>query len=110
MNVEEYSMEFTSGEEKYNVSTGLIAKQAGGAVIIQNEGLALLCCATATRQPREGIDFFPLMVDYEERFYAAGKFPGGFIKREGRPSETAVLISRRIDRPIRPMFPLRYGI
>ncbi len=83
----------------------MVATQAGGSVMIYHEGLALLCCATATREPREGIDFFPLMCDYEERFYAAGKFPGGFIKREGRPSDTAVLISRRIDRPIRPMFP-----
>jgi polyribonucleotide nucleotidyltransferase len=73
--------------------------------LLYKEDLALLCCATASKEPREGIDFFPLMCDYEERFYAAGKFPGGFIKREGRPSDTAVLNARRIDRPIRPMFP-----
>ena len=100
-----YRYDFTFGEGGFTIETGLIANQAGGSVMVFQEGLALLCCATATRGPREGVDFFPLMCDYEERFYAAGKFPGGFIKREGRPSESAVLISRRIDRPIRPMFP-----
>jgi len=103
--VESYKYEFKCGDEAFIVETGLIAKQAGGAVMVRKGDLALLCCATATREPRVGIDFFPLMVDYEERFYAAGKFPGGFIKREGRPSESAVLISRKIDRPIRPLFP-----
>jgi polyribonucleotide nucleotidyltransferase len=103
--VEKYTIDFTFGEEEFRIETGQVATQAGGSVMVFKEGLALLCCATMTREPREGIDFFPLMCDYEERFYAAGKFPGGFIKREGRPSDTAVLISRRIDRPIRPMFP-----
>jgi len=103
--VEYYKQEFTVGDKNFRVETGLIAKQAGGAVMIYVNGLALLCCATATREPREGIDFFPLMCDYEERFYAAGKFPGGFIKREGRPSDNAVLTARKVDRTIRPMFP-----
>ena len=103
--MDKHTYDFTFGDEGFRIETGQIAQQAGGSVMIFKEGLALLCCATATREPREGIDFFPLMCDYEERFYAAGKFPGGFIKREGRPSDTAVLISRRIDRPIRPMFP-----
>ena len=103
--MESISREFRCGDEAFIVETGLIAKQAGGAVMVRKGDVALLCCATATREPRKGIDFFPLMVDYEERFYAAGKFPGGFIKREGRPSESAVLISRKIDRPIRPLFP-----
>ncbi len=103
--VEHFSTEFTCGETSFRVETGLIAKQAGGAVMIYKDGLALLCCATATREPREGIDFFPLMCDFEERFYAAGKFPGGFIKREGRPSENAVLTARKVDRTMRPMFP-----
>src|SRR3954471_4127537 len=73
--------------------------------MVYRKGLTLLAAATGSRDPREGIDWFPLTCDYEERFYAAGKFPGGFIKREGRPSENAVLTSRRIDRPIRPLFP-----
>jgi len=103
--VEHYKQEFTVGENTIRVETGLVAKQAGGAVMVYADGLTLLCCATASRDPREGIDFFPLMCDYEERFYAAGKFPGGFIKREGRPSENAVLTARKVDRTIRPMFP-----
>jgi polyribonucleotide nucleotidyltransferase len=103
--VDKYACDFTFGEGTFHLETGLVAQQAGGSVMVYKEGLALLCCATATREPREGVDFFPLMCDYEERFYAAGKFPGGFIKREGRPSDTAVLISRRIDRPVRPLFP-----
>ena len=103
--MEHFSTEFTCGETSFRVETGLIAKQAGGAVMIYKDGLTLLCCATASREPREGIDFFPLMCDFEERFYAAGKFPGGFIKREGRPSENAVLTARKVDRTMRPMFP-----
>ena len=103
--MDEHVANFSCGEKQFRVETGVIAKQAGGAVLVYVEGLTLLCCATATTEPREGVDFFPLMCDYEERFYAAGKFPGGFIKREGRPSEAAVLTARKIDRPIRPMFP-----
>ena len=68
----------------------------------------VLVTATSSKTPREGIDFFPLSVDYEEKYYAAGKIPGGFIKREGRPSEHAVLTSRLIDRPLRPLFPEGY--
>jgi polyribonucleotide nucleotidyltransferase len=103
--LEKISFEFPSGNETFTIESGIIAKQAGGAVMVYRKGLALLCAATGSREPREGIDWFPLTCDYEERFYAAGKFPGGFIKREGRPSENAVLTSRRIDRPIRPLFP-----
>ncbi|MCB1188658.1 polyribonucleotide nucleotidyltransferase [bacterium] len=101
-------MDLTQGSDSFTIESGVIAKQAGGAVLLRHGDFVLLCCATASRQPREGIDFFPLMVDYEEKFYAAGKFPGGFIKREARPSEQAVLISRKIDRTIRPMFPDDY--
>ena len=86
------------------VETGKLAKQAGGAVLIRYGDTAVIVAATASAEPREGIDFFPLTVDYEERLYAVGKIPGGFIKREGRPSETAVLSGRLIDRPIRPLF------
>lgn len=87
------------------VETGKYAEQAGGAIMITCGGTALLVCATVAKQPRDGADFLPLSCDYEEKMYAAGKIPGGFIKREGRPSEKAVLTSRLIDRPLRPLFP-----
>ena len=83
---------------------GLLAPQAGGAVLIQSGDTAVL--VTATRSPgREGIDFLPLLVDYEERLYAGGKIPGGFLRREGRPPEKVTLTGRLIDRPMRPLFP-----
>ena len=85
--------------------TGKYAEQAGGSVLISCGNTALLVCATVAKQPRDGADFLPLSCDYEEKMYAAGKIPGGFIKREGRPSEKAILTSRLIDRPIRPLFP-----
>lgn len=85
--------------------TGKLAKQAGGAVTVQYGDTVVLVTATCSEEQRPGIDFFPLMVDYEEKLYAAGKIPGGFIKREGRPSEKSILTSRLIDRPIRPLFP-----
>jgi polyribonucleotide nucleotidyltransferase len=86
------------------LKVGLLAPQAGGAVLIQSEDTAVL--VTATRAAgREGIDFLPLLVDYEERLYAAGRIPGGFLRREGRPPEKATLISRLVDRPLRPLFP-----
>ena len=90
---------------KVTVTTGKYAEQAGGSVMISCGGTALLVCATVAKAPREGADFLPLSCDYEEKMYAAGKIPGGFIKREGRPSEKAVLTSRLIDRPLRPLFP-----
>jgi len=82
-----------------------VAKQANGAVLIHYGDTVVLVTATMSKEPREGIDFFPLLVDYEERLYAVGKIPGGFIKREGRPTEKAILSARLIDRPIRPLFP-----
>lgn len=87
------------------VETGKYAEQAGGACLISCGDTALLVCATVAKQPRDGADFLPLSCDYEEKMYAAGKIPGGFIKREGRPSEKAILTSRLIDRPLRPLFP-----
>lgn len=90
------------------VSTGKLAEQAGGACLVQYGDTVVLVTATSSKEPREGIDFFPLSVDYEEKLYSVGKIPGGFIKREGRPSEKAVLTSRLIDRPIRPLFPEGY--
>lgn len=87
---------------------GKYAEQASGAVMIRYGDTVVMSTATASEKPREGIDFFPLSVDYEEKMYAVGKIPGGFIKREGRPSENAILTSRVIDRPIRPLFPKDY--
>lgn len=96
------------GGRTLTMETGRIAKQASGAVFVTYGDTVVLATATASKEPREGIDFFPLTVDYEERLYAVGKIPGGFIKREGRPSEKAILTSRLIDRPIRPLFPKGY--
>src|SRR5690606_33781042 len=86
------------------VEVGQLAKQANGAVLIRYGETAVLCTATASKEAK-AVDFFPLTVNYEERLYAVGKIPGGWIKREGRPSEKAILASRLIDRPIRPLFP-----
>ncbi|MFZ5943652.1 MAG: polyribonucleotide nucleotidyltransferase [Bacillota bacterium] len=96
------------GGRTLTMETGRLAKQASGSVLVQYGDTTVLATATASKEPREGIDFFPLTVDYEERLYAVGKIPGGFIKREGRPSEKAILSSRLIDRPIRPLFPKGY--
>jgi len=87
------------------VETGHVAEQANGAVLVRVDDTMLLVTAVASQQPREGIDFFPLTCDYEEKLYAAGRIPGSFPRREGRPSEAAVLTSRMIDRPMRPLFP-----
>ena len=87
------------------VTIGKVALQAGGSCLVQYGDTVVLVTATQSKEPREGIDFFPLSVDYEEKLYSVGKIPGGFIKREGRPSEKAILTSRLIDRPIRPLFP-----
>ena len=87
------------------VETGKIAQFANGSALVRYGETTVLSTATASATPREGIDFFPLSVDYEEKMYAVGKMPGGFLKREGRPGEKAILVSRVIDRPIRPLFP-----
>lgn len=87
---------------------GRVAELANGAVLLSYGDTTLLVTATASEKPRQGIDFFPLSIDYEERLYSVGKIPGGFIKREGKPTEKAVLTSRLIDRPIRPLFPKDY--
>ncbi len=94
--------------KELTVSIGKVAEQAGGACIVQYGDTVVLVTATSSKEPREGIDFFPLSVDYEEKLYSVGKIPGGFIKREGRASEKAILTSRLIDRPIRPLFPDGY--
>lgn len=87
------------------IETGKMAGLANGSVLCRYGETAVLCCATASEKPRDGIDFLPLSVDFDERMYSAGKIPGGYLKREGRPSEKAILTSRVIDRPIRPLFP-----
>ncbi|OQA23314.1 MAG: Polyribonucleotide nucleotidyltransferase [Chloroflexi bacterium ADurb.Bin360] len=93
------------GEHEVCFSTGKLAGLAGGAVIARSGETVLLATATMAQTPRQGVDFFPLSVDFEERLYAAGRIPGSFFRREGRPSEKAILTSRLIDRPLRPLFP-----
>ena len=104
MNENHKTYEFDWAGRTLIVETGKFAKQANGGVLIRYGDTAVLSTATASKEPKP-LDFFPLTVNYEERLYAVGKIPGGFIKREGRPSEKAVLTSRLIDRPIRPLFP-----
>ena len=88
-----------------SIETGHMAKQANGAVVVRSGDSVVLVSACMSEQPKPGAGFFPLTVDYREYTYAAGKIPGGFIKREGRPSEKEILTSRLIDRPVRPLFP-----
>jgi polyribonucleotide nucleotidyltransferase len=104
--VKTYSMELAG--RTLTVEIGKVAEQASGAALIRYGDTVVISTATASDKPRDGIDFFPLSVDYEERLYAVGKIPGGFIKREGRPSENSILTSRVIDRPLRPLFPSDY--
>src|SRR5438045_5238099 len=94
-----------AGGKKISFETGSWAKQADGSAVVRSGENVVLATACANPEPREGIDFFPLTVDYREYTYAGGRIPGGFIKREGRPSEKEILTSRQIDRPIRPLFP-----
>ncbi|MEI6603446.1 MAG: polyribonucleotide nucleotidyltransferase [Clostridia bacterium] len=95
----------TIAGRQLTIETGELAQLANGAVLVRYGDTVVLSAVTASAKPREGIDFFPLSVDFEEKLYSVGKIPGSFMKREGRPSETAVLISRAIDRPMRPLFP-----
>ena len=104
--VKTYSMELAGRTLK--VEIGKVGKQANGCAFMQYGDTTVLCTATASAKPRDGIDFFPLSVEYNEKFYAVGKFPGGYNKREGKPSENAILTSRVIDRPMRPLFPKDY--
>ena len=96
---------FQYGQFEVTLETGEIARQASGAVVVSMGGTVVLVTAVAASKPREGQDFFPLTVDYQEKFYSAGRIPGGFFKREGRPTEKETLTSRLIDRPVRPLFP-----
>ena len=99
------SKSFMFGQHEVTLTTGEIARQASGAVVVQMGDTVILATVVAKKETKPGQDFFPLTVDYIEKAYAAGKFPGGFFKREGRPSEHETLTSRLIDRPIRPLFP-----
>src|SRR3954449_9307248 len=101
------TVERTIGGKTISIETGRLAKQASGAVVVRiGETMSLV--ATVAAPGREGLDFFPLTVDYREKTYSAGKFPGGFIKREGRPTTKEILTCRLIDRPLRPLFPASY--
>ncbi|MEC8564041.1 MAG: polyribonucleotide nucleotidyltransferase, partial [Pseudomonadota bacterium] len=99
-----YRKELDWGGRKLVLETGKVARQADGAVVATLGETTVLCTVVGAKSPREGIDFFPLSVHYQEKTFAAGKIPGGFFKREGRPSEKETLTSRLIDRPIRPLF------
>ena len=90
------------------IETGKLAEQAGGAVTVRYGDTLILVTATASKEPRQGTDFFPLTVDYEQRHYASGKIPGGYPRREGRPSDDVILMCRLTDRPLRPLFPKGY--
>src|SRR6202008_1132312 len=94
---------------KVSIETGKVAKQANGSVVVSSGDSVVLVTACSAEKPKPGASFLPLTVDYREYTYAAGKFPGGFIKREGRPTEKEILTSRLIDRPIRPLFPAGYS-
>ena len=104
--IETFSVDL--GGRTITLETGKVAKQANGAVVVRSGDSVVLVTACMADDPKPGAGFFPLTVDYREYTYAAGKFPGGFIKREGRPTEKEVLTSRLIDRPIRPLFPEDY--
>ncbi|HKX26813.1 MAG TPA: polyribonucleotide nucleotidyltransferase, partial [Blastocatellia bacterium] len=96
------------GGREFNLETGRIAKQADGSVLVSQGETIVLVTAVSDRQPKVGASFFPLTVDYREYGYAAGRIPGGYFKREGRPTEKEILTSRLTDRPIRPLFPEGY--
>src|SRR5258705_347011 len=92
-------------DKRLSIEAGRVAEKANGAVMLRQGDTVVLSTAVMAKEPREGIDWFPLTCDYEEKLYAAGKIPGAFMRREGRPSETAILASRLTDRPLRPLFP-----
>ncbi len=106
---EVHRFETEVGGRKLIIEAGRLAEQADGAVLIQYGDTVMLATVVGAHSPRPGVDFFPLTVEYQEKMYAAGKFPGGFIKRENRPSDNAILIDRLTDRPLRPLFPKGYG-
>ena len=99
-----HRVELDWGGRKLILETGRMARQADGAVLATYGETTVLATVVAAKTPREGVDFLPLTVDYQEKFYAAGRIPGGYFKREGRPTEKETLVSRLIDRPVRPLF------
>jgi len=103
--VEAITKKFKLGNQEVTLETGRIARQATGSVLVTIEGVQVLCTVVGAKAAKEGQDFFPLSVHYIEKYYAVGKIPGGFFKREARPSEKETLTSRLIDRPMRPLFP-----
>jgi polyribonucleotide nucleotidyltransferase len=104
----EENVQLEIGNGTLLIETGKIAKQAGGSAIVKYEGSVVLATACTSKSEAKGIDYLPLTVNYKEKYYAAGKIPGGFIKREGRPKDKEILVSRLIDRPLRPLFPKNY--
>src|SRR5574344_83010 len=100
---------FRIGDEDLILETGRLSKQANGSIYAQYAGSAVIATACASSSSQEGLDYVPLTLDYNEKYYAAGKIPGGFIKREGRPKDKEVLVSRLIDRPMRPLFDIAFG-
>src|SRR6187401_1199767 len=99
-----HTVELDWGGRKLVLETGKVARQADGAVVATYGETKVLATVVAAKTPREGVDFLPLTVDYQEKYYAAGRIPGGYFKREGRPTEKETLVSRLIDRPVRPLF------
>ena len=97
------------GDQELILETGKIGKQANGCVYAQIGGTAVIATVCASSEVKEGLDFVPVTVEYNEKFYAAGKIPGGFVKREGRPKDKEILVSRLIDRPMRPLFETSFG-
>src|SRR5215207_3207287 len=112
MVTETTALETALGGRTLSLETGKVAQQANGSVVARFGDTVILATATASVAPREGIDFFPLTIDYEERLYAIGKIPGSFFRREGRPTTEAILAARLTDRPLRPLFPkgFRYDV
>ena len=107
MNIGTKKSMFTGGKE-ISVETGKLAKQADGSVVVRMGDTMLLATVVAAHEAKEGVDFLPLTVDYREKYSAAGRFPGGFFRREARPSETEILVMRLVDRALRPLFPDDY--
>ena len=104
MNIINKKIELSDGRV-IEIETGKLAKQADGSAVIKMGGTMLLATVTCAKEVKEGTDFMPLQVDYKEKFYSAGRFPGGFMKREGKASDYEILISRLVDRALRPLFP-----
>ena len=104
-----HRVSYKIGDQELILETGRLAKQANGAVYAQFGGSAVIATVCASGTAQEGLDFVPVTVDYNEKYYAAGKIPGGFIKREGRPKDKEILVSRLIDRPMRPLFEVSFG-